>query len=494
MMAATAAISIVVSLEAMPAEAKHSMERGVHENAPAWGTIMLRSGKYLTPRVLLSISVGLVGLLAACRSQPIQEPREPVASASPPASLQSTAESPAERAIRAAEAVITAKPRVGASYVALAAAYMQKARESGDASYYGRAEAAVREALALEPYAVDALRTLAWVQTGKHEFREALATAEQLLTRQPDDPLVHALLGDAAIELGEYARAEEAFQKMLDLRPGLASYSRAAYLLELYGKSDEAIGFMERAVKAGGARDPEPLAWCLVQLGHLHFNQGRLGKAETAYNNALAVFPRYYQAVAALGRVRGAQQRYAEAIVLYQQASAVVPAPDLLAALGDILMVAGKANEAEQQYALVEYIEQVNAMNQKTYNRQLALFYADHDRKLDEAVTLAETELTQRHDIYSFDVLAWVYYKKGRFAAAQKMMVQAMRFETQDARLMFHAGMIAQGLGDADAAKEYLRRALEINPYFSLRDAETARATLAALEQQVVAQGERHVP
>jgi hypothetical protein len=39
-----------------------------------------------------------------------------------------------------------------------------------------------------------------------------------------------------------------------------------------------------------------------------------------------------------------------------------------------------------------------------------------------------------------------------------------------------------------------LRRALEINPYFSLRHAETARATLAALEQQVVAQGERHVP
>ena len=307
-----------------------------------------------------------------------------------------------------------------------------------------------------------------------------------------DDPLVYGLLGDAAIELGEYARAEEAFQQMLDLRPGLASYSRAAYLLELYGDMDEAVTFMERAVKTGSARDPEPLAWCLVQLGRLHFNQGRLGKAETAYNNALAVFPRYYQAVAALGQVRGAQRRYAEAIALYQQAITVVPAPDLLVALGDILMIAGKVDEAEQQYALVEYIEQVNAVNQKTYNRQLALFYADHDRKLDEAVTLAEAEVKQRQDIYSYDALAWVYYKKGRLVDAQKAMTQALRLGTQDASLFFHAGMIAQGLGETDNARDSLRRALEINPYFSLRDAETARKALVEIELRTVAQGESH--
>jgi len=188
--------------------------------------------------------------------------------------------------------------------VALAAAYMQKARESGDASYYGRAEAAVKQALSVQPDSVEALRTLAWVQTGKHEFREALTIAERLRERLPDDPLVHGLLGDAAVELGEYTRAEEEFQTMLDLRPGMASYSRAAYLRELYGDPDGAIEFMERAAKVGSAKDPEPLAWCLVQLGNLYFNQGRLGKAELAYNNALIVFPHYYQALAALGRIR----------------------------------------------------------------------------------------------------------------------------------------------------------------------------------------------
>jgi tetratricopeptide (TPR) repeat protein len=402
------------------------------------------------------------------------------------------AETPADKAIREAESAVAVRPRLSVGYTALATAYMRKSRESGDASYYGRAEAAVREALTLAPDSVDALRTLAWVQTGKHEFREALVTAEQLLERQPHDPLVYGLLGDAAIELGEYTRAEEALQQMLDLRPGMASFSRAAYLLELYGDRNEAIAFMERAVKASSVQDPEPFAWCLVQLGHLYFNRGSLGSAETAYNNALTVFPRYYLAVAALGRVRSAQQRYGDAIDLYRQAIAIVPAPDLIAALGDLLLFSGRRNEAEQQYALVEYIEHVNQTNQATYNRQLALFYADHDRKLDEAVTLAEAEVKQRQDIYSYDALAWVYYKKGRLVDAQQAMTQALRLGTQDASLFFHAGMIAQGLGETDNARDSLRRALEINPYFSLRDVETARKALVEIERRTVAQGESH--
>jgi hypothetical protein len=62
-------------------------------------------------------------------------------------------------------------------------------------------------------------------------------------------------------------------------------------------------------------------------------------------------------------------------------------------------------------------------------------------------------------------------------------MRQALRLETQDALLLFHAGMIARGLGDKAQAKDYLRRAVDMNPYFSLRDGDTARKTLTELEQ-----------
>lgn len=445
-------------------------------------------------KLLVLPSLWLVGngALSACRSQSPTTPAPSASSPSRPSLPTRTEESPADRAIRAADAAASAQPQLSDSYVTLASAYMQKARESGDASYYGRAEAAVRRALALDANSTGALRTLAWVQTGKHEFREALATAERLLQHASQDPLVHGLLGDAALELGDYDRAEIAFQTMLDLRPGMASFSRAAYVRELYGDQDGAVELMEQAVKSGSARDPEPLAWCLVQLGQLYFNQGRLGKAETAFNNALVVFPRYYQALAALGRVRGAQQRYSEAIALYRQAVEITPAPDLLVALGDLLLVTGQPEQAEQQFALIEYIEKVNAANQVAYNRQLALFYADHDRKLDEAVTLAEAEIQRRHDIYSFDSLAWAYYKKGRFVDAGQAMTQALRLDTQDALLFFHAGMIASAVDEPEKARDYLHRALATNPYFALRDGDVARKVLAGLEQQLLAQGEGH--
>jgi len=422
-----------------------------------------------------AILAGLVVCLYTPRPTPHEVPPA-CALPSPPTAT------PADRAIHAAEAEVDRDPQQTQGYVALAGAYMRKARESGDASYYLHAETAVQRALQLQPGAVAALRTLAWVQTGKHEFHEALATAERLHRQLPDDPLVNGLVGDAAIELGAYERAAAAFQKMLDLQPGLASYSRAAYLRELYGDLPGAAELMTWAVRAGSPRDPEPLAWCLVQLGNVYFNQGQLEEAEAAYQQGLAVFPQYYQALAALGRVRGAQQRYAEALALYQQAVAIVPTPDTVAALGDVLVLLGKADEAEKQYTLVEYIEHVNEINQVAYNRQLALFYADHDRKLSEALTLAEAELQRRHDIYTYDTLAWALGKNGRYPDAWKAMEQALHLGTRDALLFFHAGIIAHGLGKREQARDYLHQALTLNPHFHLIQTEVAKRLLTELE------------
>ena len=45
-------------------------------------------------------------------------------------------------------------------------------------------------------------------------------------------------LGDAQTELGNYDKAAEAYQKMVNLRPDLSSYNRAAYFRFLYGDAD----------------------------------------------------------------------------------------------------------------------------------------------------------------------------------------------------------------------------------------------------------------
>jgi Tfp pilus assembly protein PilF len=57
-----------------------------------------------------------------------------------------------------------------------------------------------------------------------------------------------------------------------------------------------------------------------------------------------------------------------------------------------------------------------------------------------------------------------------------------MRLGTEDARLFYHAGMLALEQGDKTGARQYLTRALEINPYFSPLYAPQAQATLDTLD------------
>ena len=80
--------------------------------------------------------------------------------------------------------------------------------------------------------------------------------------------------------------------------------------------------------------------------------------------------------------MRAAQQRYPEAVDLYRKAIAIVPLPDYAAALGDVYTKLGRPEDAQKQYDLVEYIGYLNTLNKVLYNRELAYFYADHDRKL----------------------------------------------------------------------------------------------------------------
>src|SRR5438045_6969410 len=193
------------------------------------------------------------------------------------------APSAADQGIAAAERRIEGTVATPDAYVALASALMRQSRESGDPGYYARANAAVERALALDPNHYGALRTAPWVLLGLHDFRGALAVAERARAVEPEDWWNYGTLADAHVELGEYARALEAAQRMVDLRPGLPSYARAAFLRSLHGDRPGAIDLLALAARAGSPRDPEGIAWTLVHLGHEHFGGGELASAARAY-------------------------------------------------------------------------------------------------------------------------------------------------------------------------------------------------------------------
>jgi hypothetical protein len=77
----------------------------------------------------------------------------------------------------------------------------------------------------------------------------------------------------------------------------------------------------------------------------------------------------------------------------------------------------------------------------------LALFLAERDRKLPEAVAIAERVAAVRHDIFTEDALAWAYFKSGRLAAARAASAQALRTGTHDDRILSHAASIRAAAG-----------------------------------------------
>jgi tetratricopeptide (TPR) repeat protein len=267
---------------------------------------------------------------------------------------------------------------------------------------------------------------------------------------------------------------------MVDLRPDTASYSRISYLRSLHGDRKGAIEMMRMAAQSASPANPESIAWCRVHLGDELMNDGQAEAGEREYDHALFIFPDYHLALAAKGRARYAAGDHANAILNLKRATERVPLPEYVAALGDIYAKLGRVDEAKQQYAQVEVIEKLGA-HAGTYSLQMALFWADHDMRLDEALAAAERERAARSDIFTADVLAWCLFKKGRLAEARTAMAEALRLNTGDPHMLYHAGMIEAGAGDKQKATAHLKQALEINPSFGILQADIARKKLSEL-------------
>jgi tetratricopeptide (TPR) repeat protein len=402
-----------------------------------------------------------------------------------------SANSATDKQIEAQQARVKKAPGDYSGYDQLGAALFQKARETGDISYYDLAERTLKKSIDLVPQdfrASDPLVHLCLVYMGEHRFSDVLAYAQKAIALGSGNLAAFAVEGDAYTDMGDYLEASSAYNTVQSLGGATSSPvglhymldSRKAYLSFLHGDSVAAIELMNNAITAALQTDipRENLAWLYFELGERYFQSGDLANAEQSYGAGITADPNHYRSLAGLAKVRAAQGRFEEAVQLYQRSTAIIPFPQYLAELGDVYEKMGRPNDAAQQYDLVEYIAHLSQLNQVLANRELALFYADHGIKLADALVFARKELEVRHDIYTWDTLAWVLYKNDQFQEAEAAMKKALALNTVDSLLLFHAGMIDHGLGRDSESEQLLGRALKANPHFHIFYADLARQTL----------------
>jgi len=366
----------------------------------------------------------------------------------------------------------------------LGVAYVTRARETADPSFYTRAAGVLERATRLAPAEAETMVARGLLDLGRHEFRSALAWGTRAVRANPDLPDALGIVFDAQVELGRYQAAVATAQAMVDRKPTQGSLARVSYARELLGDPAGAVAAMVQAAAAGGG-SPSDQAYVQTLIGNLHLGAGRLGPAEAAYRRVVGGRPGYGLAEVGLARVAAARGDLAGAARRLEPAAAALPLPATVALLGDVRAAAGDPAGAADQYRLVRVIERLNKANGVAVDLELARFEADHarDRGADprRAVTMARRALAERPTINAADTLGWALRQAGRPAQALLHARAAVRLGTRDAMLWYHLAAVEADLGRTAAARRHLAEAFAISPYLTVRDRQRALALAGRL-------------
>jgi tetratricopeptide (TPR) repeat protein len=384
-----------------------------------------------------------------------------------------------DRQIAALEQNLADNPGSTELYAALGNAFLQKVRETGDPTFYARAQTAFEQGMRRNPRDAGTLTGLGALALARHDFERGLRYGLRAHAAAPEVVRPYGVIVDAQLELGRYDEAARTLQRMIDLKPNLASYSRASYFRELHGDLNGAIEAMRLAASAGGDAS-ENLAYVQTLLGNLEFERGRLGAAGGAYRLALARYPKYAPAEAGLARVEASRAQLGVAIRRYRSIVGRLPLPEHVIALGEAELAAGRVAGARRNFALIAVEQRLQERSGVNTDTELALFEADHGNP-GEAVALGRRAWANGPSVRSADALGWALTRAGRPAEGLRWASRALKLGSADPTFLYHAGMTAKAAGRADLARRWLARSLARNPRWSPLYAPRAKKALGEL-------------
>jgi tetratricopeptide (TPR) repeat protein len=370
-------------------------------------------------------------------------------------------------------------PNDDVAWASLGLAYLEKAKATANPELYPKAEGALRRSLALrETDNFVAAAGMAALANARHDFAGAREWALQGLAVNPFNATLHGTLADADTQLGNYPKAWEATQRMVDLSPDTASLSRVSYSWELRGDVAQARALMERAL--GNALNPSQKAFARYHLGDLALVAGDPAAALAHYEAGVVADPSYAALLEGRARAQLALGRTDAAVADMAKAVARIPEPGYVLLYGELLESLGRTAEAEQQYEVFRAEQRLFEANGVVVDVEAALFEADHGDPA-RAVEVAESGLRSRPFIEMEAAYAWALHRAGRDVEASAAIGRARSLGTKNPLFEFRTGMIERSLGNLEAARRHLSTALAMNPAFHPLHAPAARAALAEM-------------
>ncbi|WP_284749035.1 tetratricopeptide repeat protein [Amycolatopsis sp. RTGN1] len=423
--------------------------------------------------VLLVLGVALITAGLAVLVPPLARGPATVAGGSAGAS------SALDRAIATAQDKLAKREHDPRTWAELGAAYVEAARAKADPTYYPKAEDALRKSMAQQPDGNGtALAGLGALANARHDFAAARDWGERAKAVLPDNAAVYGVLTDAYTQLGDTTAATAALQRMLDLKPGVSAFTRAAYEFELHGRVDDARHALDRAL--ADAVDPGDVVFCRHLLGKLAFDNGDLDTAQRHFDAGLLAVPDAGPLLQGRATVAAARGQTDAALAGLQDVVSRQPTLDSLQEYALLLTAAGMPEPAARQYAVIEEQQHIDAASGANIDLEASLVAVDRGN-VRQALELAQAEWARRQPVFVADAVAWALHLNGRDAAALPYAEHAASTGWRSAAAAYHRGMILAGLGRNAEAVTALTEALRINPHFSVVGAPAARSALANL-------------
>lgn len=360
-------------------------------------------------------------------------------------------------AVRDFQRAVRAAPDSARAYAGLGEAYLSRAREIGDPGFYSRAERAFDAALRRDPRDLGALIGAGTLAGLRHDFARQLRLAREAVAVAPELARPYTVVADAQVELGRYAAAAASIQRLVDAKPGLASYSRASYFRELSGDLAGAVEAMRLAASAGGT--PENMAYVRVLLGELELQRGRIGAARVAYTSALRSLHRYPAGMVGLARADAASGRLGRAAARLRRASVRLPLTGTLVLLAEVERARGHAAAGGAALAAARAQQRLYRGARTRPDAEAVLFGADHGSPA-AAVTLGRRVWRAAPSVRSADALGWALTRAGRPGAGYRFALRALRLGSRDPLFHLHAGVAAGRAGLGREAARHLAAAV----------------------------------
>jgi tetratricopeptide (TPR) repeat protein len=407
----------------------------------------------MNTRVLIAAGLGLVAVAASTALSTNVSWASHRATPTTTASAPSRGSGFSELAFRDTQIAVwhqalDADPKSALALGQLAAFHAQRAREGGGGTDYITAEQYARRSIALRtnrnaPTTV----TLVSVLLAQHRFTEAHDEAAALVAREPDIPQYRSLLGEVAMEVGDYTTTQTMFDSAWSERASLGTAPRLARWMELNGHIRDARRLLTAARDdAMSRRDvaSETKAWFNLRVGDLELRTGRLNAAESALRAGLAIEPDDPRLFAAMARLSAARRAPRDVITWGERAIGLQLDPATLGIVGDAYAALGDTTKSTEYFRTLEVA--VSAQP-GAYHRAWSLYLLDHGLRVAEVLRKAQDELVDRKDIYGYDLVAWALHKAGREQEAATMMRQALKLNTPDPLLARHAAAISKAAG-----------------------------------------------